>query len=114
MKAPFVTRARHERELAALARRAAGHLDDAARARTERDDAISLADALQTELRHAAPTLRRERDAAIGRARTFADRNLRQAIKIERLEHDLAMARDGHVDAATWGAPLPRSSEDEA
>lgn len=106
MKLPIVWRSTHETEVASVLRRCKAWEHAVAAARKERDAAVSVAQVLETELRHAAPAARRERDEAIAKLRTFADRNLRQAVKIERLEHDLAEAR-GTVDASTWGWQPP-------
>lgn len=102
----------HEAELTSVLRRCVAWEGECARLKAERDEALDVAQLLEVELRHAAPTARRERDEMAARAKSYADRNLRQAVKIERLEHELAEARNGGVvDATTWGCPPARDEE---
>jgi hypothetical protein len=113
VRAPLVWRWRHEAELVSVLRRCAAWEAEWARMRVERDEAVEVAEGLAVEMRHAAPAARRERDAMAARAKSYADRNLRQAVKIERLEHELAEAR-GEVDATTWGYPAARDENEGA
>ena len=101
-------RSTHEAEMASVLRRCRAWEDTVARARVEQDEALDVASVLETELRYAEPVLRRQMEALAARNAKLAERCLRLAVALERVEQDLALATAGDVDATTWGWEPPK------